>query len=247
MTQPTSPENSGSDLIVAAHSEKLLTVTGGALAQNMALIVTPIVDDSSSINACGNTDAIIGGHNGYIEKMRKQTGNILVGTRYLNGSWLNKHRPPAQAILMSRENYDTRHGTPLYDQGVAALNEVREISSDIRRSGIDVFDMTVFFSDGCDEKSIQYRADDVRRIVEAMIETKKSIVAAIAVEDGHTDFYAVFRSMGIPEQWIDVIRRNKQEIHRSFDTMTDLASNASMSGDDFTQTSIGGFRKPRKP
>lgn len=233
-------------LVLGELSNKLLAATGGPLVSNQVLVVTPIIDDSSSIKTYGNTDSIIHGHNGYMANMRQAIGNILMGVRYLNGEWLYTHRSPAHAIQMNHSNYTPWHGTPLYDQGVTSLQEILAIAKQLGLDGKDVYTMSIFFSDGCDEHSHIHGPSNVKEIVDAMFATRKNIVGAVAVRDGKTDFHSVFASMGIPEQWIDVIERSDAAIQESFGTVSSRASDASMSQADFTWTSETGFgRRPR--
>ncbi len=88
------------------------------IAASEVVLLTMMPDDSSSIAAAGNTDAVRLGHNQVIDALKasKQSGEVLAHTRYLNGTVLFPNATLDNAQTMTAANYDPRLGTPLYDQ-----------------------------------------------------------------------------------------------------------------------------------
>jgi hypothetical protein len=184
-----------------------------ASARPATLLVTFMPDDSGSINSYGNAPAIRRGHNEYLEGFAESPANILVRTRYLNGTELFDFRKPKDAVRMDERNYDPHQGTPLFDQTFAVLQEVLSAAAVYADQHKDeaVFTMTFIMTDGADTGSGR-KAEDVRPIVERMFASGRHVVAGIGVRDGLTDFPSIFRSMGIPEQWIKVLERAEGDI-----------------------------------
>src|SRR6185295_3345055 len=90
------------------------------------VLVTMMPDDSGSIRAAGNAQAVRDGHNLVLEALAasKQRGSVLAHTRYLNGEILHPYCDLGQAVKMDAQNYDPNQGTPLYDQTVLLLGTV---------------------------------------------------------------------------------------------------------------------------
>ena len=62
--------------------------------------------------------------------------------------------------------------------------------------------MTLIITDGNDEHSVHSNARDVAAIARDMLKAETHIIAAMGIDDGHTDFKEVFREMGIRDEWI---------------------------------------------
>lgn len=180
------------------------------------LLVTMMPDDSGSIKDCGNAAAIRRGHNAQLTAYQNEARcPLFVRTRYLNGHVLFDYTPPAAATPMDARNYNPSQGTPLYDQTVEALREVsRSVDTYTQKYGDqhDIYTMTCIMTDGADMRSTTCKPEDVHRVVERMFASGRHIVAGIGVRDGYTDFESVFRSMGIPPQWIMVLERKEGDI-----------------------------------
>ena len=76
-----------------------------------------------------------------------------------------------------------------------------------------------------------------------MLATGTHIVGACAVNDGNTNFWQVFMSMGIPERWIKVLDNNHQSVSQ---TMVDLGTMASSATVNFSAADMEGFRSSLK-
>ena len=203
------------------------------------VLLTMMPDDSSSIAAAGNTDAVRLGHNQVIEALKasKQSGEVLAHTRYLNGSVLFPYATLDNAQAMTTANYDPRLGTPLYDQTAVVLGTVLAKSAELAAAGIAVRTVTLLITDGDDCGSKRCKAADVRRIVGEMLAQESHTIAAMGISDGSTDFRQVFRDMGIPDRWILTPGNSSSEVRRAFAVFSQSAARTT-GGGAFT---LGGF------
>src|SRR5512138_3249536 len=99
------------DLVdVGAQIQAGLGVTIDDVAASEVVLLTMMPDDSQSIAAANNTDAVRDGHNFVLDALAKskQSGEVLAHTRYLNGSVLFPYTTLANAVQMTPANYDPR-------------------------------------------------------------------------------------------------------------------------------------------
>ena len=181
-------------------------------------LVTMMPDDSGSIASAGNEPAVRAGHNEVLDSLEhsKQAAGVLVHTRYLNGHVLYPYRPLAGAPRMTGANYRAIHGTPLYDQTVVLLGTVLAKAKELEAAGIPVRTVTLIVTDGADCGSTRQTPATVRALVEDMRRTENHVVAAMGIDDGTTDFRAVFRDMGIPDEWILTLGSSASDIRAAF-------------------------------
>jgi len=207
------------------------------------VLVTMMPDDSGSIRFAGNAQAIRDGHNLVINALRdsKQKDSILVHTRYLNGDVLYPYCSLDQAIEMDSSNYDPNLGTPLYDQSVVMLGTVLAKTKEFADNGVPVRTVSLILTDGSDQHSHLHRPRDVEKIVNDMLTSENHIVAAMGIEDGHTDFQRVFREMGLRDEWILTPGDDASSIRRAFQVFSQSAVRASQGAVSFSKTAMGGF------
>src|SRR3954452_1755898 len=95
---------------VGAQIQAGLGVTIDDVAASEVVLVTMMPDDSQSIAAAGNTDAVRDGHNFVLDALKhsKQSGEVLAHTRYLNGHVLSPYVQLADAQRLTPANYDPR-------------------------------------------------------------------------------------------------------------------------------------------
>lgn len=252
------------DLLRAAHEEgELGTAALGALAipdlgaqiqaglgisvddvrASEVVLVTMMPDDSGSIRFAGNAQAVRDGHNLVLDALRasKQPEGILCHTRYLNGHILYPYCPIDLAVRMDGQNYDPIHGTPLYDQTVVVLGTVLAKARELSDAGVPARTVTLLITDGGDSGSERSRPGDVAALVRDMGRAESHIVAALGLEDGSTDFRAVFRAMGIEDRWILTAKSSASEIRRAFQLFSRSALRASQGAASFSKTAAGGF------
>ena len=207
------------------------------------VLVTMMPDDSGSIRFAGNADAVRAGHNQVVEALRcsKQQEDILVHTRYLNGTVLYPYRQLRDATPMTSKNYDPSEGTPLYDQTVVLLGTVLAKARQFEDAGVPVRTVTLIISDGADQHSTRQTPAAVRAVVEDLQRKEVHVVAAMGIDDGTTDFRRVFREMGIPDGWILTPGNTPGEIRRAFQTFSQSAVRVSQTAGPLSQAGLGGF------
>lgn len=221
-----------------------LGVAPDDVAASEVTLVSLMLDDSHSIAAADNEDAVRLGHNEVLASLdgSRQADGVLVHTRYLNGleSPLNPFRPLADAERLTAQNYSARHGTPLYDQSVVLLGTVVAKARELEAAGIPVRTITLIVTDGEDLHSRQHTAASVRAIVEDMRRGEMHVVAGMGIDDGRTDHRAVFRAMGIPDDWILTPRSSASEIRKAFRLFSQSAIRVSQSA-ALGMAGLGGF------
>ena len=203
-----------------------------------AVLVTVMVDDSSSIRFAGNSARVREGHNAILDTLGRspQRQDVLCHTRYLNGHVLFPYRPIDGAVRMDSRNYNPRAGTPLYDELVVLLGTVLAKSRQLEEAGVPTRTITLVITDGADEHSNRQSAATVRPIIEDMLREERHTIAAMGISDGSTDFHRVFRDVGIRAEWILTPQSTGDEIRRAFHLFSQSAVRVSQAAPVF-----GGF------
>jgi hypothetical protein len=206
------------------------------------VLVTIMPDDSGSIRFSNNAQLVRDGHNLVLDSLgeSKQAADIFVHNRYLNGQVLYPYIEVDRAARMDRHNYDPNLGTPLYDQAVVVLGTVIAKATEFEQNGVPVRTVTLIITDGGDCSSTRATAAHVKDLVSDMLRSETHIVAAMGIDDGSTDFRGVFRSMGIPDEWILTPGNSATEIRKAFQMFSQSAVRASQAG-SFSKTAGGGF------
>lgn len=206
-------------------------------------LVTVLVDDSGSIRFAKNAQAVREGHNTILTALgdSKQSGSILMHTRYLNGTVLYPYSLLDQVVKMDSSNYDPNGGTPLYDETVAILGTVMAKAKEFEDANVPVHTATLIFTDGADEHSHRFTTSDVRSLVTDMLKKETHIIAAMGVDNSYMNFKTVFSEMGIRDEWILTPGNTPSEIRKAFGTFSKSAVRASQSARSFSKTALGGF------
>jgi len=231
---------------VGAEIEKAMGVSIDQVQSSEVVLVTIMPDDSGSIENAGHAPVMRDGHNKVIEALKKskQVGSVLVHNRYLNGKILYPYRPLDKAVEMNDQNYEPNKGTPLYDQTVILLGTVIAKTQDFANNGVPVRTVTLIITDGEELHSTRSTAQDCANIIRDMLKTENHIVAAMGIDDGHTDFRQVFQEMGIPDKWILTPDNTDKEIRKAFQLFSESAMKASQGAAGFKNTAAGGFGNP---
>ncbi len=179
------------------------------------LLVTNVVDDSGSINACGNTQAIIRGYNEGLDnftadQVHNPQRELFVSALLINRGWLYQAKAPGEADRLNDQNYRPDGSTPLFPATLAALDFVTQAATFLTQQGLEVYSFTNILTDGAD--TTHQAPSVVAPAVRAIQLGGNHIVTGIAVRDGQTNFFQVFTEMGILEQWIKVIERQEGDI-----------------------------------
>lgn len=205
------------------------------------LLVTQIIDDSGSIRfVAGNTDAVRDGHNLVIDSLKgsKQSAGVLMSTRLLNAGPLSGYTTLDVAPRLDTHNFNPSGGTPLYDTIKLALTTVTAKMADFEQNGVAARALTVIVTDGADNGYT--RPKEVLDMIQGLLKTEQHIIAGVGVEDGYTDFRAVFSGIGIMDEWILTPRNSPSDIRRAFGVISQSAVRASQTA-TFSQTAMGGF------
>ena len=186
------------------------------------------------------------GYNAILTALKdsKQESGILVHTRYLNGLVLTPYTPIAQAVALDATNYAGTGTTPLYDESVAIVGTVIAKTQEFADAGVPARSVTVIITDCADCGSVQHKARDVASIVADMMKSENHIVAGVGLNDGHTDFRKVFRSMGIEDRWILTPGTSKSDIRAAFRVISQTAVRTSQGRGQFSRAAAGGFGAP---
>lgn len=206
------------------------------------VLVTMMPDDSSSIRFGGNADAVRQGHNAVLDALAtsRQSGDIYVHNRYLNGSVLYPYTGLEHAVRMDAHNYNPNMGTPLYDQAVVLLGTVLAKAQEFAHNGVPCRTVTLIITDGADCHSHRATASHVRNLVDDMHRAETHVIAAMGIDDGGTDFRAVFRDMGIPDSWILTPGNSASEIRCAFQVFSQSAIQVTQAA-SMSKTALGGF------
>lgn len=173
-------------------------------------IVTIVPDDSGSIfeerygadgALASNAPNLIAGHNEIVEALGgvRPRGRILVSCQYLNGKVLYPYDYVEKVPKMDGSNFTDGGGTPLFQRGFVVLTGVVAKAKEFEDAGVSVRTWTFFMSDGADQSSPRGRNKDVADLIRTM-NSESHMVLALGVDDGSTDFTAVFASMGVKPQ-----------------------------------------------
>jgi len=205
-------------------------------------LVSVLVDDSGSMSP--NVKAARDGHNEVIDALiaSKQGDGILAACQYLFGKVLYPFAPVAQAVKMDGRNYraDGSH-TPLYDRAIVVLGTAIAKAQEFADNGVVCRTATLIVTDGADNSS-SATPGKVKKIVEDMLRQERHIVAGMGIDDGGmTDFRAVFKGIGIRDEWILTPANTPSDVRRAFQVFSRSAVRASQSSASFSQTAAGGF------
>jgi len=232
---------------VGANIQNALGIPALDVQASEVVLVTMFIDDSGSIRFGSNSQTVRDGHNLVIKSLikSKQSDNILVHTRYINGTILFPYCPIGNAIEMDSHNYDPQGGTPLYDQMVVMIGTVMAKAQEFADNGVPVRTISLMMTDGHDESSRKIKnPTQIAPLVKNMLMLENHIVAAMGIDDGGiTDFRDIFQQMGFEDKWILTPTNTEKEIRAAFSLFSSSAVRASQSTTHFSQTALGGFTK----
>jgi hypothetical protein len=210
------------------------------------ILVTQMIDDSGSIRFAGNTQVVRDGHNLVIDSLlgSKQSDNVLMHTRYLNGRVLFPYSLLDQAIRMDSHNYNPDGETPLRDQTVLLLGTVLAKIQEFADNGVPCRTITLITTDGMDEGSLRATHKMIASIVNDMLMMETNIIAAMGIQSGSFDFRKIFTEFGVRDEWILTPANTQSEIRKAFNVFSKSAVRASQNAASFSQTAQSGFTKP---
>lgn len=164
---------------------------------NEVTLVSILVDDSSSIEFGRNTQAVMDGYNGVIDALMgsKGAGTVLWHGRLLNGQVICPFVMLKDAVKLTPTTYVPNGGTPLYERAIEFLGTVTTKIKEFQDAGVVVKSISLIITDGANNG--RRTPAEVKKIVDALVRSETSQVHGMGVDDGETDFTAVFASMGI--------------------------------------------------
>ena len=124
------------------------------------------------------------------------------------------------------------------------LGTVLAKAQEFADQGVAVRTVTLIITDGNDEHSVRSNARDVAAIAKDMLKAETHIIAAMGIDDGHTDFKEVFKEMGIRDEWILIPGNTPSEIRKVFQVFSKTAIRATQSAAGFKTAAAGGFGAP---
>lgn len=135
-------------------------------AENNSTELVFILDRSGSM--AGLEEDTIGGFNSMIEKQKKQEGACYVSTVLFDHEVETLHdRVPLHKIEpMTGEDYCVRGCTALIDAIGMTVKHIEEVHRYIREEDVPANTMFVITTDGLENASKEYSAEQVRRMIE---------------------------------------------------------------------------------
>ena len=213
--------------------------------QSPLMLLTMMIDDSTSMRFFNNFRAVMEGHNSVLDTLSAspRAPLFLARTQYMHGKALaGGYLPLPQAPRITPENYHLIAGTPMFRASRRNLSYVKKSAKEYTEKGNDVFTLTLLLTDGWNREFSKRSttAENVCRVIKPMIASGRHIVAGVGVDTLQTDFRQVFLDMGIPEQWI-ITLRSAEQIRAAFRTFSSSAEHSSAGGKEFAETMVMGF------
>jgi len=234
-----------------AQIQPALGIDVSRLAATEMVLVTLLMDDSRSIKVAGNAQRIRDGHNRIISEVLQQakgSEDVTAHCRYLNRSIrtpngmtdiLYNYVLLPQAVQMTADNYDPEGITPLYDQLAVVLATAQAEAMQYINLNMPCRSIVCVVTDGADYGSHDQSPATVRPIVQSMLAQEFNIIAAMGIQDDvGTDFREVFRSCGVPEEWILTPDNTDSEIRRAFGLLSRSISRASQTASGMTSNQV---------
>jgi len=207
------------------------------------LLVSILIDDSSSIKFNNNTQAVRDGVNEIVKSLRGCTQNnaILIQLQYINGKVFNSFRLINDADALDSKNYQPGGCTPLFDQTVRILGTTLAKCDQFAGVSVPHRSITWIITDGADVGSSEANERSCKSIVEDMLRQEIHIVGAMGIDDGETDFNKVFQDMGIRPEWIIEAGNTASEIRKVLGFVSQSVSGAAQNSGSFSKTSQAGL------
>jgi hypothetical protein len=202
-------------------------------------------DDSGSIAECNNEGHVRSGGNLILDSLgaSKSSGDVLVMATRLNRGLIYPFRPLSDAERLSAANYSGSGGTPLFDRTASTLGAMLAKEQEFAAQGVPVRTVTVIITDGANNAS-RCTAAEVAVIVRDMRRRENHIIIGMGIDDGQTDFKAVFKEMGIDEKWVLTPKNTPSDIRRAFEVISRSTVQASQGAAAFSKANSTGIGKP---
>jgi len=109
----------------------------------------------------------IGGFNATLESQRKHEGEAYVSTMLFNSklSWLHDRMPISEVKPMTAADYCPNGVTALFDALGRSIEHIENIHKYARREDVPKRTMFVIMTDGLENASLQFRREDIKRMI----------------------------------------------------------------------------------
>lgn len=234
-------------VITAANLGSTIEANLGIKVENVkaseVVLVNLLVDDSGSVEAAGNSQAIREGMNGVLDAIMgaKKRDDVLVYVEFLNKGLVQPYVLLPQAARYDATNYRPRGETPLYKKAVEFLGTVLAKSQEFALAGVPCRTISLIATDGGDNASGRTKAADVKAIVSDMLKAETHLIFGFGISDGYTDFEEVFRKMGAKKEFVLISASDGKEIREKLQLFSQSAVRASQNAASFSKVAGAGF------
>jgi hypothetical protein len=193
-------------------------------------LITVLIDASSSIRDRGLEKAVREGQNLVLDAFAgsKEVDSILVALWLFNDQVRVSHSyvPVPDAARLDAKSYSAMGSTVLYDAWCDALASNVAYAQRLRDSGTPTRSVAVVITDGEDTGS-KRTAAHCARLTKDLLASEQFVLGFVGVGDD-VDFFAVARSMGLPDRSILVQKDVKKDaLRRAFQLVSQSAIRAS--------------------
>lgn len=201
-----------------------------------------LLDDSTSIRMGGNTQIMRDGYNMILDALVKSGSrdDIIVSTMTLNGGILQPPTALVNAIRLDSKNYNPSGGTPLFDQSLTTGALVTAKRQEFASTGASFRGVVLIASDGEDVGS-RSNPRQVKAVLDSLQAQEVIQVLALGIDDGHTNFQAVFESMGVLPENVLTVNSDPSSIRKAFGVISRATVAASQGGSVSQSGGLGGF------
>lgn len=194
------------------------------------MLVTLLVDGSSSIGSRGLEDAVREGQNLLVDALgdAREKDSILLALWVFDDTQKVVHAYVGleDAVRLDRRNYAARGSTRLYDTWCDALLANVAYAEKLRESGTPCRSLVVVVTDGEDCGS-KRRITDCAELSRKVLATEQFTLAFVGV-GSDVDFHAIARGMGVPDGNIAVqAKATPAAIRKVFQMVSQSAIRAS--------------------
>lgn len=188
------------------------------MANNNITEVVFILDKSGSMWSL--RDDTIGGFNSMLDKQKKSDSKVLVSTILFDDVIKVVHdRVPIEEIKpMTREDYDPEGCTALLDAMGETIKHIKTIHKYAREEDCPAKTLFIITTDGMENASVRYSADDVKKLVESQKEAGWEFLFVGA----NIDAITTARSFGIDANRAVNYHSDSIGTRKAFETFSDI-------------------------